>query len=167
MMERALAEYIVNALWQVPFLAGGAWLLVRVAKPGPPMQHRVWLVVLGLALLLPMYRMDRTGLSAKRQPEQTTAVTQVQPVSRQEPLERLARKSAQKHPLEFPFHVQMHTMRLTATCAHWLVRLYLATVVFGFLRIARAWSTTLDRWSIRERHPGIGQNWPTTAGGSA
>jgi hypothetical protein len=136
MMERALAEYIVNALWQVPLLAGGAWLLIRVARPGPQMQHRVWLAVLGLALLLPMYRMGRTGLSAKRQPQQTTAVTQVQPVSRQEPLGRLARndgQSAQKHRLEFPFHVQMHTMRLTATGAHWLVRLYLG---YGGLRLA-------------------------------
>ena len=39
MMERALAEYIVNALWQVPLLAGGAWLLVRVVRPGPQIQH--------------------------------------------------------------------------------------------------------------------------------
>ena len=32
MMERALAEYIVNAFWQIPFLAGGAWLLVRAYR---------------------------------------------------------------------------------------------------------------------------------------
>jgi hypothetical protein len=25
-MERALAEYVVNALWQLPVLAAGAWL---------------------------------------------------------------------------------------------------------------------------------------------
>ena len=111
------------------------------------MQHRVWLGVLGLALLLPMYGGGRTGLSPKRQLPPTIAVTQEQSMSREEPLGRLAwndGQSAQKHRFEFPFYPQMHTMRLTATGAHWLVRLYLATVVFGLLRIVRAWSTTLD-----------------------
>jgi beta-lactamase regulating signal transducer with metallopeptidase domain len=146
MMERALAEYIVNALWQVPFLAGGAWLLVQVVRPGPQMQHRVWLAVLGPAVLLPVYGMGRTGVPAK-QPQQTTAVTQEQVASRAELLVGLAQNetpAARKHRFEFPFYPQMHTMRMTATVAHWLVRLYLATVVFGLLRIARAWSTTLD-----------------------
>jgi beta-lactamase regulating signal transducer with metallopeptidase domain len=146
MMERALAEYMVNALWQVPFLAGVAWLLVRVLMPGPQTQHRVWLAVLGLAVVLPAYGMGRTGVPAK-QPQQTIAVTQERVASREDPLTGLTRnevRSALKHRFEFPFYPQMHTIRLTATVAHWLARLYMATVVFGLLRIARAWRTTMD-----------------------
>ena len=61
MMERALIEYVVNALWQVPLLAGSAWLLLRMVRPAPVTQHRVWLAVLGLAVLLPLHGMGRTG----------------------------------------------------------------------------------------------------------
>jgi beta-lactamase regulating signal transducer with metallopeptidase domain len=133
MMERALAEYIVNALWQVPFLAGGAWLLVRALRPGPLMQHRLWLAVLGLAVVLPVFGM--AGGSAK-QPQPTTALTQ-QSASREVlPLPGNEMQYGQAYP-------QARTIRLTATVTHWLVRLYLATVVFGLLRIAQAWRAAL------------------------
>ena len=62
MMERALIEYAINALWQVPLLAGSAWLLLRIVRPAPLTQHRIWLAVLGLALLLPLHGMGR-GMS--------------------------------------------------------------------------------------------------------
>ena len=65
-MERALAEYLVNALWQVPLLAGGAWLLLRVVRPGPQIQHATWLAVLGLAVLLPIHGMAEWMLSRLR-----------------------------------------------------------------------------------------------------
>ena len=52
MMERGVVEYIANALWQVPLLAGGAWLFLWAARPGPRTQYGVWLGVLGLAVLL-------------------------------------------------------------------------------------------------------------------
>jgi hypothetical protein len=45
MMERAIVEYMVNAVWQFPLLAAGAWLLLRAAKPGSQVQHDVWLAV--------------------------------------------------------------------------------------------------------------------------
>ncbi len=64
MMERALIEYVINALWQVPLLAGGAWLLLRMVRPSPLIQHHLWLTVLGLAVLLPMHGMGFRGVSA-------------------------------------------------------------------------------------------------------
>jgi beta-lactamase regulating signal transducer with metallopeptidase domain len=54
-MERALIEYAVNALWQLPVLAAGTWLLVRMVRPGAAVQHRIWLGVLALALVLPLH----------------------------------------------------------------------------------------------------------------
>ncbi|MGB0125735.1 MAG: hypothetical protein WBP63_19990, partial [Silvibacterium sp.] len=54
MMEQALIEYLANASWQVLLLAAGAWLLLRMVRPEPLVQHRVWLAVLGLAVLLPL-----------------------------------------------------------------------------------------------------------------
>src|SRR5437879_12452091 len=52
-MERAMLEYLANALWQLPVLAAGAWVLLWLMKPGPQTQYRVWLAVLGLAVVLP------------------------------------------------------------------------------------------------------------------
>src|SRR2546429_5196201 len=54
-MERAMLEYLANALWQLPVLAAGAWALLCLMKPGPRTQHRVWLAVLGIAVLLPAW----------------------------------------------------------------------------------------------------------------
>lgn len=67
-MERALAEYVVNTLWQLPVLAAGAWLFVRLARPSPRVQHGIWLAVLALAVLLP-----GRGLR-KAEPVQATAM---------------------------------------------------------------------------------------------
>ena len=57
MIERGLMEYIANAVWQIPLLAGGAWILLWMVRPRPQVQHGVWLAVLGLAALLPMHGM--------------------------------------------------------------------------------------------------------------
>jgi len=130
MMERALAEYIVNAVWQVPFLAGGAWLLVRALRPGPLMQHRLWLAVLGVAVVLPVFGM--AGESAKHAPHATT-VTQLS----------ASREALPGNEMQYGQYPQARTIRLTATVTHWVVRLYLATVVFGLLRIAQAWRAAL------------------------
>ena len=118
-MERALAEYVVNALWQLPVLAAGAWLFVRLARPSPRVQHGIWLAVLALAVLLP-----GRGLR-KAEPVQATAmVTQESVAMGEEP------------PSLFP---RTHDLSLNATVSRWLVRIYLATVVLALLRIARAW----------------------------
>jgi beta-lactamase regulating signal transducer with metallopeptidase domain len=57
MMERMLLEYLANSIWQVPLLAGSAWLAIRIGRPGPRLQHWAWLSVLGLAVLLPLHGM--------------------------------------------------------------------------------------------------------------
>ncbi len=118
-MEQALAEYVVNALWQLPVLAAGAWLFVRLARPSPGMQHGMWLAVLALAVLLP-----GRGLQ-KAEPAQATAMV-TQGIS-----------SAGEQPLSlFP---RARDLSLNASVSRWLVRIYLATVVLALLRIARAW----------------------------
>jgi len=43
-------------LWQLPLLAVGAWWLLRAARLGPLAQHRVWVAVLGLGVVLPLAR---------------------------------------------------------------------------------------------------------------
>jgi beta-lactamase regulating signal transducer with metallopeptidase domain len=120
MMQQAFIEYIVNALWQIPLLAGGAWLLLRIVRPRPQLQHGVWLAVLGLAVLLPMHgmvkpmRIQAGDLSPDIAPVHDAAIA----------------------PERAP---QMYRLRLGETSAHWLARLYLATFVFGLFRIVQSW----------------------------
>jgi beta-lactamase regulating signal transducer with metallopeptidase domain len=137
MMERALIEYVLNALWQVPLLAGGAWLLLRMVKPSPLIQHHLWLTVLGLAVLLPMHGMDFHRVSAT---QHTGAVIDA---SHQEGLVLLAQnKLTQRHQWSAfgpVFSARTGNLRLNARTAHWLLRLYVATIVIGLFRMTRAW----------------------------
>jgi beta-lactamase regulating signal transducer with metallopeptidase domain len=122
MMERAIVEYMVNAVWQFPLLAAGAWLLLRAAKPGSQVQHDVWLAVLGLGVLLPAHGM------AIREPHPQPPMTVT-----------YERTDGDKILLSQKPHLLTHTVLLNATATRWLVRLYLATVVLALLRIARSW----------------------------
>jgi beta-lactamase regulating signal transducer with metallopeptidase domain len=118
-MERALAEYVVNALWQLPVLAAGGWLFVRLARPSPRMQYGIWLAVLALAVLLP-----GRGLRKAEPAQATVMVTQESTEIGEEPRS---------------FFPRTRDLTLNATVSRWLVRIYLATVVLALLRIARAW----------------------------
>jgi beta-lactamase regulating signal transducer with metallopeptidase domain len=136
MMERALIEYAINALWQVPLLAGSAWLLLRMVKPAPVTQHRVWLAVLGLAVLLPLH-----GMSSRGATRHTGTVIEA---SRDEALvppaqNDLPRTPRQRFAFASFFSARTSSFRLTNRTVHWLLRLYVATIVIGLFRITRAW----------------------------
>jgi beta-lactamase regulating signal transducer with metallopeptidase domain len=138
MMERAIIEYAINALWQVPLLAGSAWLLLRMVRPAPVTQHRVWLAVLGLAVLLPVHGMGSGGVSA------TQHAGTVIEASRDEALvppaqNDLPRTPRQRFAFASLFSARTGSVRLTTRTVHWLLRLYVATIVIGLFRIARAW----------------------------
>jgi beta-lactamase regulating signal transducer with metallopeptidase domain len=141
MMQRALIEYIVNALWQIPLLAAAAWLLLRVVKPGPRTQHCVWLAVLGLAVLLPIDGMGRmSGPTTALQP--IRAVTRESAASLDVPSgapSMIERKRTPWFALSPRLLLRKHTVPLSETYAQWLVRFYLVAVSLAMLRVARAW----------------------------
>jgi beta-lactamase regulating signal transducer with metallopeptidase domain/phage FluMu protein gp41 len=129
---------VINALWQVPLLAGGAWLLLRMVRPAPLIQHHVWLAVLGLAVLLPVHGMDFRGVSAT---QHTGTVIEA---SHEEVLVALAQnelppRRGQSSVFGTLFSARTGNLRLTTRTAHWLLRLYVATIVIGLFRITRAW----------------------------
>jgi beta-lactamase regulating signal transducer with metallopeptidase domain len=132
MIEQALIEYMVNALWQLPLLAGGAWLLLRTVRPGPRVQHGVWLAVLGLAVLLPVHGMGSTDV-LPMQPQHIH-------LSPQEKVGWSEQPAALGKNRPWPgFPPRMGRVHLAASAVHWLVRLYLATMALALFRVARAW----------------------------
>jgi TonB family protein len=53
-LESVLLSYLVNALWQLPLLFAAGWLAARILRPfGPAAEHRAWVSVLLLQVLLP------------------------------------------------------------------------------------------------------------------
>jgi beta-lactamase regulating signal transducer with metallopeptidase domain len=53
-MREALIDYLVNAAWQLPLIAAGAWALGRVLTPSAARRAWLWSGFLGLALVLPL-----------------------------------------------------------------------------------------------------------------
>ena len=59
----AFLSYALNALWQVPLVATGGWLVSRLCRRAQPqMLHRAWVATLLLAVFLPAVGMT-SGLS--------------------------------------------------------------------------------------------------------
>jgi beta-lactamase regulating signal transducer with metallopeptidase domain len=147
-MERAMLEYLANALWQLPVLAAGAWVLLWVMKPGPRTQYRVWLAVLGFAVLLPAWgirggeiatvpgaRSDQLATARMVQRSagvlavDTTASLRVDSASHEE--------KAAKGMWGLPSRVQR--VHLSATVTHWVMGVYVGSVLLGLLRVVKAW----------------------------
>jgi beta-lactamase regulating signal transducer with metallopeptidase domain len=157
-MERALVEYIANALWQVPLLAGGAWLFLWAVRSGPRVQHGMWLGVLALAVVLPMHGMRSggsfavklrpVGASAAVEPTFDTAVDSVDSVAPVAPRQQLVASGELMRPVVkktvarrdwFAVAPRVRSVYLAANAVDWLVRAYVAAVLFGIFRIVRAW----------------------------
>ena len=150
-MERAVIEYAVNALWQLPLLAAGAWLLLRLVKPAPAAQHRVWLGVLGLALVLPLYGTVSRSASTASVPAQAIGAQAAQAANGFSPIAFdavgqpggliLGRATAATGPgtWALAFAARVHRVTLNATAARWIAGLYLAVVLGALFRLAWAW----------------------------
>jgi beta-lactamase regulating signal transducer with metallopeptidase domain len=146
-MERLVIEYLANALWQLPVLALGARLLLRMWSPGPVVRHRVWLAVLALGLLLPL-----RGAIGPVLPEANSAASTVS-----EPMVAFAAlqqaPSAQVDTASAPratgidggwavvaaLGAYLHRVSVSAAVLNWIVGLWLAVALWGLARLAIAW----------------------------
>ena len=151
-MERMVIEFLANAFWQLPLLAMGAWLLLRIIRPEPVVQHRVWLAVLGLALVLPLRGAIDRPAKIERIAAGAVAVQQaVRPsldafsadafdaVGQPGGLV-LGHQTSGAWPnfSSLAFASRMREVQLNATAVHWIVGLYLAVLLGGIVRFARA-----------------------------
>jgi beta-lactamase regulating signal transducer with metallopeptidase domain len=147
-MERAMLEYLANALWQLPVLAAGAWALLWLMKPGPQTQYRVWLAVLGFAVLLPAWGI-RSGtivavpgasldpLATTRTLQRPAGVVAVDATTPVKVASAPAETETAKAMWRLPSRVQR--VHLSAVATHWVVGVYVGSVLLGLLRVAKAW----------------------------
>jgi beta-lactamase regulating signal transducer with metallopeptidase domain len=138
-MERMLMEYLVNSLWQVPVLAAGAWLVLRAGRPGPRVQHGVWVAVLGLMVAMPLLSLRGANVAA---PVAAPAVVlpEVESVGVQDVLPVVATASDFPKAAEVPAPwLRMREVRLSAAATHRVVELYLAVILFAMVRLLWSW----------------------------
>jgi beta-lactamase regulating signal transducer with metallopeptidase domain len=138
-MGLGLVEYVANSVWQVPLLAAGAWLLVRMVKPRPIMHHRVWLAVLAMAVILPSHNNGKTYRSMEPVRLARAIVHAFKAMGNE--LADGPQTSDERHIRERSglLPARIESVRLPTTVTHWLVGLYLTTIVVSALRLAYAW----------------------------
>ncbi len=156
MIERALVEYLVNAVWQLPLLAAGAWLLVRACDLAPRTQHRLWVAVLALAVLMPL----RTT-SHKQQIEIAGVTEHPAEGVRGQMFRPVAARVANSEPDSWfrrARHIsRTHYIQIPKTTVRWLVGLYLSSVIFGLLRFASGWRTA--QHLVRDASPAVNRDY--------
>lgn len=179
MIERALVEYLANALWQIPLLAGGAWLALVAAKAGPRMQYGVWLGVLGLAVVLPVRGMGvagriggQEGVGSRLSADAEIGVAPVLdpgfvPASDQggDPALRTQEAGLMRERLAATIGAagrdwlaiapRVRQVDLSERAVNWLVGSFGVTVLFGLLRVVRAWQAA-RRLVEESRETGVG-----------
>jgi beta-lactamase regulating signal transducer with metallopeptidase domain len=102
-------------------------------------QHRVWLAVLGLAVLLPLHDMGRGGGT---RPTGTVIETSRAEALVPPPHNDLPPGPGHRFAFAPLFSARTSSFRLSTRTVHWLLRLYVAAIVIGLFRITRAWLAT-------------------------
>ncbi|KAI9658554.1 MAG: hypothetical protein M1829_006780 [Trizodia sp. TS-e1964] len=74
-MEQLFTEYLVNSLWQLPLIAGAAWLIIYATRPRLALQHAIWLGALTLMVTLPAVAHHPQTIAAAPAPTQPTATS--------------------------------------------------------------------------------------------
>jgi beta-lactamase regulating signal transducer with metallopeptidase domain len=140
MMDRMVTEYIVNSLWQIPVLAAGAWLLIRLLDPTPIVQHRIWVFTLGLAILFPMH--DVSSRHAVSSPVLTATGSDGPYIWRTAVASGVAEPSSLREgwpPQDRKAWLPAWNLKLSAATGRMIVALYLVIIFCGLSRVIRGW----------------------------
>jgi beta-lactamase regulating signal transducer with metallopeptidase domain len=131
-ISRSLLTFLLNSLWQIPAIAGVAWLATRLMRNGPAThRHAVWVTALFAAILLPLASVNsgehesRMPFSAPHPPEisRSSAV----------PTAPLATAPSTRR-----------TISYAQTTATVLAAGYLLFLLFGMAKLLWAWARTVQ-----------------------
>ncbi len=155
-MEQVLLDILTNAAWQIPLLAAGAWLFIRIGNFGPRTQHGIWLTVLALAVALPIRGVRPTDPPAA-QPACTDCGVHTPAIAGREALPPAAILTQlvvadPRLPGEL-FTLPRPTLRLSAAATDWVIGLYLAVLLFGIFRIVASWRRA--RQLVQDAEPAV------------
>jgi beta-lactamase regulating signal transducer with metallopeptidase domain len=133
-ISRSLLTFLLNSLWQVPAIAGVAWLATRLMRNGPAShRHAVWVTALFAAILLPLASVN-SGEREARMEFSAPAAPQVARSS----------GSASVTPAGVRIPSTRRTISYAQTTATALAAGYLLFLLFGVGKLARAWTRTVQ-----------------------
>lgn len=148
MTERAIfqliTEYVANCAWQIPLLAGGAWLLVKAIRPGVLAQHWLWLTVLAMAVVLPLRGLqDRPVLQPSVAGGEIAFLKAMQAsevhVTEARAFEpgTMERTKAQRGYEDVPLPMSARRLTLSVGATRWLLGMYAVSILLAGLRLVR------------------------------
>jgi beta-lactamase regulating signal transducer with metallopeptidase domain len=131
-----LLTFLLNAVWQIPLITCaatlGAWLLKRASVK---YRHWMWVSALLLSLLVPLLATSRLSLNNGPAPVATSDVSQAELTALNISREPFMASSATAQPSSTAFV-------LNAFTAQAIIGVYAAFLMFGVLRLAKAWRAT-------------------------
>jgi beta-lactamase regulating signal transducer with metallopeptidase domain len=134
-MDRAIVEYLANALWQVPLLVGAVAAVLWAWGADVRTRHRVWLAVLAAAMLLPLRGMETLHASAERVILVAPAAASV----RAGPSAPAAEVDLPVTRIEVSKPAQWTSIVIGPTATRWMARLYGCVLAFCAWRILHSW----------------------------
>jgi len=145
MSEQIVMEYALNALWQVPLVTGAAWLFLRTARLSPLAEHRVWLAVLAVCVLLPARGIERPPVETAAQPIQHATLSAAMPAADPSPESLPDLSSIATEPIADPataapaWHAHISQLHLSQRAIRAFSWIYATVVMFAVLRLLRSW----------------------------
>ncbi|MGC1783122.1 MAG: M56 family metallopeptidase [Acidobacteriaceae bacterium] len=161
-MERAILEYVANSMWQVPMLAGMAWLAIRLGKPEVQMQHRVWIATLALSVVLPLIGHgvfpirswveicaghSHRSLTGETRRQAQSGLSGAEVIRLRERIPPVSRNGIANHGPSVP----VFPMRLSQSAADWVLAIYFSIILLRLVQLAFArWTAGKLTWRATE-----------------
>ena len=131
-----LLTFLLNALWQIPLIAGaaalGAWF---VRKSSAKYQHWIWASALLLSLLVPVFATSRLWLNNEPAPVEANNVFRADFIALD-----LARSPFTDNATTVSKPSSAFVLNMFAAKA--IIGVYSAFLLFGVFRLAKAWRAT-------------------------
>jgi TonB family protein len=160
-LSRLILTFVLNAVWQIPLLAGGAALGVWLLRRWPAQFHyRVWVSALVLSVLLPMWSLREPLRTRADKMAASPALTQADsagPVLPRTPVTDALRPPTTATSLyeDFSGRPQPRTLAVVVPqpIARWVTLCYLLMFFWCGARLLLAWGKTRDLRRAACEHP--------------
>ncbi len=141
-LQQVIASFAVHALWQVPLLAGAAWVAIRIGRPHVRTAHTLWCVTLLLCVLLPVGA-TWGALSVALQANREHATVSLDALTEMGQFPALQRESRWvrflHHHASVKHGLQPVGLTLQPEWVHIAARSYLLLTIFFAIRLMVSW----------------------------
>ncbi|HEY9139056.1 MAG TPA: M56 family metallopeptidase, partial [Terriglobus sp.] len=143
LLDQAIAAFALHAVWQVPLLAGAAWLAIRVGQPKVRVAHGLWVATLLLCVVAPLVSTWQGYRAARAQAHASTASISYSTDDTEQNLPAMQREPAWLRLVHKHFNsvdgVKPFAFALSQRVAFGITGVYVLLLVFACIRFGIAW----------------------------